>query len=53
MKDEFVRKVIVVIAKLIFRLNLQGKIYLTNDERVVFEYLKDGDFSALDVEEQK
>lgn len=51
MKDEFVRKVIVVIAKLIFRLNLQGKIYLTNDERVVFDYLKDGDFSALDVEE--
>lgn len=50
-KDKLMRKVIVFFAKLIFRLERQGKIYLTKNENTIIEYLRNGDFSVLDGEE--
>ena len=50
-KDELTRKVIVFFAKLIFRLERQGKIYLTNNENTIIEHLRNSDFSVFDKEE--
>lgn len=50
-EDELTRKAIVFFAKLIFRLERQGKIYLTNNENTIIDYLRNGDFSIFDVKE--
>ena len=50
-KDELTRKAIVFFAKLIFRLERQGKIYLTNNENTIIDYLRNGDFSIFDRKE--
>lgn len=46
-EDELTRKAIVFFAKLIFRLERQGKIYLTNNENTIIDYLRNGDFSIF------
>ena len=51
MKDESARKAIVFMAKLFFRLERQGKIYLSNNENTLIEHLRNNDFSVLDGEE--
>ena len=51
MKDEFVRKAIVFMAKLILRLASESDAIITNDEYMTLEYLSEGDFSVLDGEE--
>lgn len=50
-EDELTRKAIVFFAKLIFRLERQGKIYLTNNENTIIDYLRNGDFSIFDGKE--
>lgn len=47
-EDELTRKAIVFFAKLIFRLERQGKIYLTNNENTIIDYLRKGDFSMFE-----
>lgn len=47
-KDKLTRKVIIFFAKLIFRLERQGKIYLTNNENTIIEHLRNGDFSVFE-----
>lgn len=51
MDDKFARKAIVFMARLIFRLERQGKIYLSKNENTIIEYLRNNDFSVLDREE--
>jgi len=48
MKDEFARKAIVFIARLILRFVLEHDTILSNDEYATLGYLSGGDFSALD-----
>lgn len=50
-EDELTRKAIVFFAKLIFRLERQGKIYLTKNENTIIDYLRNGDFSIFDGKE--
>jgi len=50
-ENELTRKAIVFFAKLIFRLERQGKIYLTNNENTIIDYLRNGDFSIFDGKE--
>lgn len=47
-KDELTRKAIVFFAKLIFRLERQGKIYLSKNENTIIEHLRNNDFSVFD-----
>ena len=51
MKDESIKKAIVFFAKLIYRLNAQSKIYLSNKEKTFIEYLRNGDFEAFNRED--
>jgi len=49
--NKAIKNAIIFFAKLIFRLERQGKIYLTNNEYIIIEHLLNGDFSAFDKEE--
>ena len=51
MKDESIKKAIVFFAKLIYRLNAQGKIYLSNKEKTFIKYLRNDDFEAFNRED--
>ena len=50
-KDELTRKAIIFFAKLIFRLERQGKIYLSKNENTIIEHLRNDDFSVFDTKE--
>lgn len=51
MGDKAIRNAIIFFAKLIFRLERQGKIYLSNNENTIIEHLRNDDFSVFDGEE--
>ena len=48
MGDKEIRSAIIFFAKLFFRLERQGKIYLSKNENTIIEHLRNNDFSIFD-----